>query len=399
MKAVVIGPGRIGCGLAGERLRASGYEVVFLGRNRQLVDNFNLTGHYRVRLTSSTEQRDVVVDGIRAIALDDFEQATRAIAIADVIAISVGPANLQHIAPVIASGLSRRSSPANVLAFENLINAGPYLRGCVAKSKSLPPEYPIDRHGFSGALVARAVTQRLGDVTGNKPLTFLADMPQEFAVHGPALRSPLPRVRGLVAVDNYLAWVLRKLYIFSAGHATTAYVGALKGYHYIHTAIRDPEIRATVIEAMAEGQKGIAARFGREFAGGREQLDAILRRFENPALNDPVGRVGRDPRRKLAGNERLVGAAKLAQRAGVLPDKLALATAAAFCFCNPADPSCGEFRQSVNESGLETALSDICGLARDSDLRRNVSALCAQLQPSKKGNLLLSLNRCEWAWS
>ena len=33
MKAVVIGPGRIGAGFAGQALRESGYEVVFLARN------------------------------------------------------------------------------------------------------------------------------------------------------------------------------------------------------------------------------------------------------------------------------------------------------------------------------------------------------------------------------
>ena len=32
----------------------------------------------------------------------------------------------------------------------------------------------------------------------------------------------------MIAVDNYGAWILRKLYVFSAGHATTAYLGALK---------------------------------------------------------------------------------------------------------------------------------------------------------------------------
>lgn len=397
MKAVIIGPGRIGCGFAGETLAASGYKVVFLGRSRQLVDNLNRTGRYRVRLTSVGAQREVVVRGVTAVAIDDHELAIGAIASADVIATSVGPGNLPHIAPLIAAGLARSSRSCNVLAFENLMNAGQLLRRLVAKS--LPSDFPIDRHGFSGALVSRAVTQRIGDLAKDGPLTFIGDMHPEFIVHGPALRAPVPRIRDMVAVDNYAAWVLRKLYVFSAGHATSAYLGALKGYHYIHAAIRDPEIRATVIEAMAQGQQGVAARFGTEFAGGPEYLREILSRFENPELNDPIGRVGRDPRRKLGANERLIGAAKLAERAGVLPDKLALATAAAFCFCNPADPSCNELHRSVNETGLETALSDICGLDGHDALRHYVADFCAQFEPSQHGNLLLSLDRRMWAWS
>ena len=397
MNAAIIGPGRIGCGLAGELLAASGYKLVFLARNRELVNNFNRTGKYRVRLTSSDAQREIVVRGVTAVAIDDRELATSALANADVIATSVGPGNLQHIAPLIAAGLARRSRPTNVLAFENLMNAGPCLRRLV--NKSLPRDCPIDRHGFSGALVARAVTQRIGDLKKDEPITFLGDMPTEFVVHGPALRSPVPRIKGMIAVDNYASWALRKLYVFSAGHATTAYLGALKGYHYIHAAIRDPEIRAIVIEAMSQGQKGIAARFGEEFAGGSEHLREILSRFENPARKDPVGRVGRDPRRKLGSNERLVGAAKLAERAGILPDKLALATAAAFCFSNPADPSCGELRKSVNNTGLDMALREICGLDGDDVFRRYVTEFCAQFEPSQRGNLLLSLDRRMWAWS
>ena len=32
MRAVVIGPGRIGCGFAGHVLREAGYDVTFVGR-------------------------------------------------------------------------------------------------------------------------------------------------------------------------------------------------------------------------------------------------------------------------------------------------------------------------------------------------------------------------------
>src|SRR5947209_14339604 len=135
-------------------------------------------------------------------------------------------------------------------------------------------------------------------------------------------------------VDDYMPWVLHKLYTFSAGHATAAYLGWLKGYHYIHTAIHDPEIRKAVFKAMGEGQRGLAAKFGQEFASSRADLEAIVARFENASLNDPIVRVARDPHRKLAADERLVGAGRLAEAAGAFPQQLALVTAAALCFSN-----------------------------------------------------------------
>lgn len=396
MRAVIIGPGRIGCGFVGELLSASGYELTMVARSQPLVAHFNRLGRYRVRLTSTARRRDVVVRGISGIWSGDVDTVADAIADADLVATSVGPKNLAAIAPLIAAGLARCTSPVNVLAFENQMNAGPCLQRLV---RDFLPGRSLDEHGFSGAIVVRAVAQRIGEPDKDTPLLFLGDMPEDFVVHGPALRHPVPRLRGMVAVDNYGAWILRKLYVFSAGHATTAYLGALKGYHYIHTAIRDPQVRSAVIAAMREGQRGLAAYFGEEFVGGEQQIRDILARFENASVSDPIARVGRDPRRKLGANERLVGAARLAQRSGVLPDKLALATAAALCFCNSADPSCCELDRRIENSGVEAALAEYCGLSADDELHKQVATLYRQLEPGKHGNLLLNLDSGMWAWS
>ena len=78
---------------------------------------------------------------------------------------------------------------------------------------------------------------------------------------------------------------------------------------------------------MSEGRLGILARYGPAYAGGAAMLRAIADRFENAAVRDPVARVGRDPLRKLAGDDRLVGAARLAAAAGVAPVHLCTAAA------------------------------------------------------------------------
>ncbi len=398
MKAVVIGPGRIGCGFVGQLLHQSGYEIVFVARNAKLVEHFNRVGEYRVLIASKDERHEISVGPVRALWAGDTEAVAEAIAEADIVATAVGPQNLPAIAPLIAAGLAKRRTPVNVLAFENLINAGPCLRRLVRKAQVNTDTYV--QHGFSGCLVHRVVTQRLGELDNQTPLLFVGDPPEEFVAHGPSLRAPLPKIQGMMLADNYAVWVLRKLYTFSAGHATAAYLGALKGYHYIHSAVRDPEIRESVLAAMAEGQKGLAARFGTEVAGDEAQLLHILERFENAALNDPIQRVGRDPRRKLGVNERLVGAARMADRAGIRPEKLSLAAAAAFCFCNPADPSCNELQRCISDSGVAGALNQVCGLDPQSGVARFVARSWEQLVAGwQPGNLLLSLDRRVWAWS
>ena len=391
MKAVVIGAGRIGCGLAGQLLRASGYELTFITRSSEVVDNLNRFGHYKVLLTSSTGRQELTVDGIKAIQANNVAECAEAIAQADVIVTAVFAQNLAAIAPLIAQGLARKTTSANVIAFENMADAGPYLRQLV--SAAMPRRRDVKKHGFSGAVISRMVTQRLGNPAAG-PLTLLGEAVEDFVVDRTALRAPLPHIRGMKAVDNYRAWVLRKLYTFSAGHATTAYLGWLKGYNYIHAAIRDLEIRTAVMAAMAEGLRGLTARFGKDFVGEPGELCKIVRRFENAALNDQVTRVGRDPHRKLGATERLVGAARLAEEAGFFPEQLALVTAAALRF---GEAKNGQTSAPTVDVPVE-ALNQICGLDAGHGVGQSVAGLWAQLAPSLlPGNLLLSLDRRMWA--
>jgi mannitol-1-phosphate 5-dehydrogenase len=180
MKTLVIGPGRIGCGFAGQLLRASGHEVTFLGRNQEFVDHLNRLQRYRVRLVDDAESRDIVVDGVRAVSTADSKSAVRELAAADLIVTAVGAGNLPCIAPLIAGGLRRRNTPVNAMAFENLSNAGTYLRQLVASY--LPAGFPLDGHGFSGSVISRTVTGRLGNPAGAEPLVFVGDPSSAFAV-------------------------------------------------------------------------------------------------------------------------------------------------------------------------------------------------------------------------
>lgn len=394
MKAVVMGAGRIGCGLVGQLLRASGWEVTFVTRDPEVVANLNRNGHYHVLMTSAKQNQKVTVGGVNALAINHESAVVDALAQAHLIATAVCSQNLPAIAPLIARGLAGRTRPANVIAFENMPNAGNCLRRLVASM--LPQGVDVDRHGFSGAVISRMITRRIGNPSDAAPLTFIGDEVEDFVVDRTVLRAPLAEITGMKLVDDYQAWVLRKLYTFSAGHATTAYLGWLKGYHYVHTAIRDREIRQAVLKAMKEGQKGLAAKFGKEFAGDQAELDAIVARFENAAINDPIVRVARDPQRKLGADERLVGAALLAEEAGVIPEQLALVTAAALCFSSSGHAE--TCTACFEKSKAAEALNQICGLDAAHGFGRNVAKSWAQLAPSiLPGNLLLSLKQHMWA--
>jgi mannitol-1-phosphate 5-dehydrogenase len=394
---VVIGPGLIGCGFAGQLLRESGWDVCFVGRG-PIVDVLRRHRRYLVRLVQGGEAEEVVVEGVSAVPFADGAAAAGAIAGADLVVTAVGPANLAAVAPTIATAVAARRSPLDVLAFENLAGAGAHLRRHVALH--LPRGFPLGEFGFAGAVVQRAVSRRLLPSGAGDWLRFVGEREPTFVVERPALVGPLPKVIGLCPTDRYGAHVARKLYTYSAGHAACAYLGYLQGYHYVHTAVRDPEIRAAVREAMAEGQRGLAARYGPAIAGGPADLDAVLERFGNAGLADPIARVGRDPRRKLSAGDRLVGAATLAAAAGVPPQKLAQVVAAALVFCDPAEPGCRDLYRQVAEVGVAGVLAGLAGLGPGDPL---VSLVAEHFDRLRRGwsrdNLLLSLERQQWAWA
>jgi mannitol-1-phosphate 5-dehydrogenase len=68
--------------------------------------------------------------------------------------------------------------------------------------------------------------------------------------------------------------------------------------------------------------------------GFRAYAEDAVTRMVSPFLRDPVGRVTRDPARKLGWEDRLVGSMRLASEAGVKPNRLARGVAIALqCLC------------------------------------------------------------------
>jgi mannitol-1-phosphate 5-dehydrogenase len=135
--------------------------------------------------------------------------------------------------------------------------------------------------------------------------------------------------------DDLLPFEEAKLYGHNATHALAAYVGAVRGVERIADLSQFPDIFAFLRAAFIEESGGALVRkhagkdplFTRE--GYQEYADDLLARMVNPFLRDSVERVGRDPERKLAWDDRLVGTLRVALQQGVKPSRYAFGTAAA----------------------------------------------------------------------
>jgi mannitol-1-phosphate 5-dehydrogenase len=139
-----------------------------------------------------------------------------------------------------------------------------------------------------------------------------------------------------------------------------------------YEALEDPVVRPLLEEALDEGVRGIVARYGAAEGWLREHVRDLLQRFANRALADPVLRLARDPLRKLAPEDRLVGAARLAEAAGVAPRALAWAIAGALAFDAPQDALAQALQQRLAAEGVAAVLAAVCAIQPQEPLGRLV---------------------------
>jgi mannitol-1-phosphate 5-dehydrogenase len=184
-------------------------------------------------------------------------------------------------------------------------------------------------------------------------------------------------------VENIAAYVDRKLFIHNLGHAATAYLGYARNPEatYLWELLEDPEVTSGARAAMECSAEALLAAYPESFT--REQLtehiEDLLYRFRNRALGDTVHRVGRDLKRKLAGEDRIVGAIRLAERQGVDPGPIVAVYRSALAFKAPDEkgalfPGDEEFHRELRRRGVDYALREVSGLRPGEKLFETVKA-------------------------
>jgi len=102
------------------------------------------------------------------------------------------------------------------------------------------------------------------------------------------------------------------------------------------------------------------------------RIGSILDLYADPALDDTVVRVARDPRRKLAAGDRLIGPANAYLAAGMRPDALARVIAAALAYGEKSDRQARDLRRELEFLEPKEVLSGVSTLDRNEELTRLV---------------------------
>lgn len=364
---VQIGAGAIGRGFLGQLWSEGGYDTVFVDVSETLVQELNRRRSYPLRLVTKDGEAVRHVSPVRAILADDTDAVTDALATCSFAATAVGARHIKNVArTLIQPCLPEREQPLNVLLCENgLAVRENFLSGVGGQTG--PGVRAVET--VIGRMVPEARWQSAD------PLALSAEPFHELPFNRSQWNGDTPDVPGLIPVEGegFLAYELRKLFLHNGGHALLAYHGYLHGYRTIHECAINDELVAElrgfwseIMTALRRSESGRAAIFARYKL--EVFTEDLLDRFRNPHLGDSVLRVARDPIRKLARNERLVGAALFCEKHGVEPRYTSRAIAAALRFDDKDDSDAALLQQSLSESGLLETLTRYTGVESDSSL-------------------------------
>ncbi|MBB6284142.1 mannitol-1-phosphate 5-dehydrogenase [Geobacillus subterraneus] len=364
MRAVHFGAGNIGRGFIGSLLAASGYEVVFVDVNEQIVRLLKERGEYRV-IVAGERQEEQWVRGVSALnSQTEREHVIEAIAAADLVTTAVGPHILPVIAPVIAAGLERRFTvhrqPLHVIACENMIGGTETLKTHILAHLSAAGQQLTDENvGFLNCAVDRIVPNQ----TNHDPLAVTVEPFFEWAIETRNAIGAVPPIQGAHFVVDLGPYIERKLFTVNTGHALAAYLGYQKQYQTVQEAMKDNGIRADVEQALRESGAVLVKKHGWDEEGHRSYIETTIGRFVNPSLSDDIVRVARSPIRKLGPNDRLVApATQYCTLFGSVPAGLAKGIAALLRFDDASDAEAAALQQTIAHHGIEGALRQYAGL-------------------------------------
>lgn len=333
-QAVVYGAGNIGRGFLGQLFSQSGWETVFIDINKEIVRLLNHDHTYPIKIVDNENQTDIKVENVRAVDGTDTSAVANVIANCDLMCTCVGVNVLGKIIPNLCEGIRRRMANGgrelNIILCENLLKADSYMRKLV--KEQMGSDFPEDKLGFVEASVGRMVPVMNEEMKAGKPLKVWVEPFCQLPVDRDAFRGEIPEMKGILPESNFSYYIESKLFLHNMGHAITAYLGKIKGYTYIYEAIDDPKIRAAVQNAMYASAEALSLEHNRPLEEVKAYADDLIRRFGNRYLGDTIARVGRDLKRKLAPNDRLIGAERLCSKYEIDSTYIMLGIAAALLF-------------------------------------------------------------------
>lgn len=371
---VIFGAGSTGRAHIGLLAWQAGFNIIFVDKNKELIDALREAKKYQVRIYGEKEE-GITVDGFRVYYYLERDQIAQEIANACLVLTSVFAQNLPDVAKTIAMGITKcrllkREEPINFIACENMAdsssNLEKHVRNIITDTENL--QFMNALVGFPDCMISRVVPKHERD-----PLFLVTEDYNEWTVDKKRFKGKKPSgLHALELVDNQQARLERKLYVHNGGHATAGYFAYHRHWEYIHESLKDPLVVRQTLGALNELGEVVVHKHGFKREEIAKYKEDLKRRGALEALKDRVARVVRDPIRKLSATERLIAPVVYAEK-NHLPNKFIVQTIVAVLkFHNPQDQQSKQVLEMINKEGLPATLQSISGISMKSDLNKKI---------------------------
>ena len=354
--AVHFGAGNIGRGFIGALLQDAGYHVVFADVNQELIDSMKALGSYTLTELASVPKQKLYKDFQVLNSVTETQELTQLIAKAEIVTASVGANVLRRIAPVIEAGLNQRTSQDKlvVMACENALGASEIIK-LAMQDQQLANQRAI----FCNTAVDRIVPLQ---VEHSEPDVAVEPF-SEWIIDSAPLAGRELNLPGATFVEDLDPFIERKLYTVNTAHLAVALIGQQFGHETVIEAMADSDVMPKVLAAIEETSAALIRKHGFDPVAHAAYVEKTLSRLSNPAIDDEIVRVGRDPLRKLSRYERLIGPA--AYHAEHLGEPFALLEVidAALSFQAQGDAEAARLQLFLATLSSSQFVFEVCGIS------------------------------------
>ena len=373
--AVIFGAGRTGRGLAAAMCANSAVPFVLVDRDAVLIEALSQAGEYSLTVLGGGTAR------LRPLQMStvDSTEWHGAFLKATVCFTAVVGTNFPSLAGSLAKALLARheagvTTPLNIITCENLNNAAKALRDAV--SPALPSDVRATILSRTGFIEGMVLTTCLGPADAKHDrLEVRAQNAFRLPCDRDAFVGDVPPIKGLEPLAEFSNQLARKIFTYNGINAVISYLGAEFGHTDLAPAARDPRIAPLALQAGDEAGAGLIAEYGFDAAEQERWRDAAIGKFQDESIPDPISRNAADPARKLARDDRLIGPALLALKAGREPVALARGIVSAMRFRDE-----GKSTLLERHGSLESVLTNVCKLTHDEPLFKLVVRVAADVR-------------------
>jgi mannitol-1-phosphate 5-dehydrogenase len=311
---VIMGAGLSGRGYLARQLDLERYELVFLDKNRDLVERLVLEGSYEICFFGEKREKQVIKD-YQAYMTGALE-GERLLQSASYLFICVGQEHLEEASAYAAGVLG--SSPDR-------------LRAVIAAENGTDSLEKMRKHFcFQDSLLTECLM--LCTTTGTEgELTIWSEDMDYLPYDSSVFIKKIP-FKYFVPCENFSSLVRRKIYTYNTLSACIAYLGAYKGYtNYGHAAM-DPEIFAVTEQLECALNQAVCQAYQVDEQEQAEFSALAKQKFRNQEISDTVSRNARNVLRKLGPGERIAEPFRLMKCSQSNPKSLILTAAAAMFY-------------------------------------------------------------------